>query len=213
MGSWKFHSKISLPRVVYFRIDPILFHAHFLRRSASAKQIAVCRAVLPSKSANVLDAGGTDSTQFVAPLPLTTIGLCAWQWWIAQPHHVTDPVCYASVARNHSMPFGKPSWLPLLHAPLTGNHRGLSHQRCDVQRTTDIVFTDESRFCLQHPTVQFGDTLGRGLRCASLHRSRIMVWGGIGFLSRTPLVRIAGPLNSSEVLEPYIQCSHIPTGK
>ncbi|GFX39679.1 transposable element Tcb1 transposase [Trichonephila clavipes] len=34
----------------------------------------------------------------------------------------------------------------------------------------------------------------------------IMVWGGIGYHSRTPLVRIAGTLNSlryiSEVLEP-----------
>ncbi|GFT38953.1 transposable element Tcb1 transposase [Trichonephila clavipes] len=36
----------------------------------------------------------------------------------------------------------------------------------------------------------------------------IMVWGGIGYHSRTPLVRIAGTLNSqryiSEVLEPVI---------
>ncbi|GFX02340.1 transposable element Tcb1 transposase [Trichonephila clavipes] len=42
----------------------------------------------------------------------------------------------------------------------------------------------------------------------------IMVWGGIGYHSRTPLVRIADTLNSqhyiSEVLEPvvlpYLQC-------
>ncbi|GFW82848.1 transposable element Tcb1 transposase [Trichonephila clavipes] len=36
----------------------------------------------------------------------------------------------------------------------------------------------------------------------------IMVWGGIGYHSRTPLVRIAGILNSqhynSEVLEPVV---------
>ena len=36
----------------------------------------------------------------------------------------------------------------------------------------------------------------------------IMVWGGIGYYSRTPLVRIAGTLNSqryiSEVLEPVV---------
>ncbi|GFV56598.1 transposable element Tcb1 transposase [Trichonephila clavipes] len=36
----------------------------------------------------------------------------------------------------------------------------------------------------------------------------IMVWGGIGYHSRTPLVRIAGTLNSqrcfSEVLEPQL---------
>ncbi|GFT70853.1 transposable element Tcb1 transposase [Trichonephila clavipes] len=37
----------------------------------------------------------------------------------------------------------------------------------------------------------------------------IMVWGGIGYHSRTPLVRIAGTLNSqryiSEMLKPYLQ--------
>ncbi|GFX59161.1 transposable element Tcb1 transposase [Trichonephila clavipes] len=37
---------------------------------------------------------------------------------------------------------------------------------------------------------------------------RIMVWGGIGYHSRTPLVRIAGTLNSqryiSKVLEPVV---------
>ncbi|GFT58408.1 transposable element Tcb1 transposase [Trichonephila clavipes] len=46
-----------------------------------------------------------------------------------------------------------------------------------------------------------------------LHRhtgpaSGIMLWGGIGYLSRTPLVRIAGTLNSqryiSYVLEPVV---------
>ncbi|GFU76167.1 transposable element Tcb1 transposase [Trichonephila clavipes] len=43
------------------------------------------------------------------------------------------------------------------------------------------------------------------------HTSRapgIMVWGGIGCHSRTPLIRIAGTLNSqryiSEVLEPVV---------
>ncbi|GFW19833.1 transposable element Tcb1 transposase [Trichonephila clavipes] len=38
--------------------------------------------------------------------------------------------------------------------------------------------------------------------------SGIMVWGGIGYHSRTPLVRIASTLNSqryiSEVLEPVV---------
>ncbi|GFU83063.1 transposable element Tcb1 transposase [Trichonephila clavipes] len=32
----------------------------------------------------------------------------------------------------------------------------------------------------------------------------ITVWGGIGFHCRTPLVRIAGTLNISEVLEPVV---------
>ncbi|GFS99398.1 transposable element Tcb1 transposase [Trichonephila clavipes] len=32
----------------------------------------------------------------------------------------------------------------------------------------------------------------------------IMEWGGIGYHSRTPLVRIAGTLNSQQVLEPVV---------
>ncbi|GFX85454.1 transposable element Tcb1 transposase [Trichonephila clavipes] len=48
------------------------------------------------------------------------------------------------------------------------------------------------------------------LNSCVMHRPApdIMVWGGIGFPSRTPLVRISGTLNSqryiSEVLEPVI---------
>ncbi|GFW31656.1 transposable element Tcb1 transposase [Trichonephila clavipes] len=44
---------------------------------------------------------------------------------------------------------------PLPRLPLTGNLRCLRHQWCDERWTwttewNDIVFTDESRFCLQH---------------------------------------------------------------
>ncbi|GFT98300.1 transposable element Tcb1 transposase [Trichonephila clavipes] len=51
------------------------------------------------------------------------------------------------------------------------------------------------------------------LRSCVLHRNTgpvpgIMVWGGIGYHSRTPLLRIASTLNSqryiSEVLEPVV---------
>ncbi|GFW56376.1 transposable element Tcb1 transposase [Trichonephila clavipes] len=50
---------------------------------------------------------------------------------------------------------GMSSRYPLLHLPLTGNHMRLRHQCCDEQRTwatewNDVVFTDESHFCLQH---------------------------------------------------------------
>ena len=43
---------------------------------------------------------------------------------------------------------------PLLRLPLSQNHRRLRRQWCDERRTwrtewNDIVFTDESRFCLQ----------------------------------------------------------------
>ncbi|GFW89003.1 transposable element Tcb1 transposase [Trichonephila clavipes] len=87
----------------------------------------------------------------------------------------------------------------------------------------DIVFTDESRFYLQHHDVRIRVWTHRGERLLNYcvtHRHTdpapgIMVWSGIEFLCRTTLVRTSGALNSqrliSEVLEhvvlPYIQCS------
>ncbi|GFU63835.1 transposable element Tcb1 transposase [Trichonephila clavipes] len=55
-----------------------------------------------------------------------------------------------------------------------------------------------------------GDTVERGYRTAALCTTTlvIMVWGGVGYHSRTPVVRIAGTLNSqryiSEVLGPVV---------
>ncbi|GFX82134.1 transposable element Tcb1 transposase [Trichonephila clavipes] len=82
---------------------------------------------------------------------------------------------------------------PLLGLPLTQNHRCFRRQWCGKRRMwaakwNEVVFTNESRICLQH------------------HDGRIR--GGIGYHSRTPVVRIAGTLNSqrymSEMLEPVI---------
>ncbi|GFU99118.1 transposable element Tcb1 transposase [Trichonephila clavipes] len=47
---------------------------------------------------------------------------------------------------------------PLLGLPLTQNHRRLRHQWCEKRRTweaewNEVVFTDESRICLQHHDV------------------------------------------------------------
>ncbi|GFU88100.1 transposable element Tcb1 transposase [Trichonephila clavipes] len=76
--------------------------------------------------------------------------------------------------------------------------------------------TDELRICLQHHDVRIRVWRHRGERMLNscvMHRHigpapGIMVWGGIGYHSRTPLVRIAGTLNSqryiSEVLEPVV---------
>ncbi|GFT41420.1 transposable element Tcb1 transposase [Trichonephila clavipes] len=84
-----------------------------------------------------------------------------------------------------------------------------------------VVFTDESRICLQHHDGRIRVWKHRGERmlnsCIMHHHIvpalGIMVWGGIGYQSCTPLVRNAGILNSqryiSEKLEPgvllYIQ--------
>ncbi|GFU93650.1 transposable element Tcb1 transposase [Trichonephila clavipes] len=80
----------------------------------------------------------------------------------------------------------------------------------------EVVFTDESRICLQHHDGRFQVWRHRGERMLNsciMHRHTgpapsIMVWCDIGYHSRTPLVCIAGTLNSqryiSEVLEPVL---------
>ncbi|GFU07708.1 transposable element Tcb1 transposase [Trichonephila clavipes] len=111
---------------------------------------------------------------------------------------------------------------PLLGLPLTQNHRRLHRQWCDERRImwvaewNDVVFTDESRICLQHHDGRIQVWRHRGERMLNscvLHRNTalapgIMVWGGIGYHYHTLLVHIAGTLNSqcyiSEVLEPVV---------
>ncbi|GFW31905.1 transposable element Tcb1 transposase [Trichonephila clavipes] len=80
----------------------------------------------------------------------------------------------------------------------------------------EVVFIDESRICLQHHDYQirvWRHREERMLNSCVMHRhtgpaSGIIVWGGIGYHSRTLLVHIAGTLKSqryiSEVLEPDV---------
>ncbi|GFX27657.1 transposable element Tcb1 transposase [Trichonephila clavipes] len=108
---------------------------------------------------------------------------------------------------------------PLLGLPLMQNHRRLRHQWCDKRRMwaaerNEVVFTDESQICLQHHDGRIQVWRPRGERMLNshvMHRHTghapgIMVWGGIGYHSRTLLIRIAGTINSqryiSDVLEP-----------
>ncbi|GFS89974.1 transposable element Tcb1 transposase [Trichonephila clavipes] len=106
---------------------------------------------------------------------------------------------------------------PLLGLPLTQNHR-----RMRAAEWNEVVSIDELCICLQHHDGRIRVWRHRGERtlnsCVMYHHTGttpgIMVWGGIGYHSHTPLVRIAGSLNSqryiSEVLEPvvilYLQC-------
>ncbi|GFT62506.1 hypothetical protein TNCV_4601031 [Trichonephila clavipes] len=110
---------------------------------------------------------------------------------------------------------------PLRGLPLTQNHRRLRLRWCDKRRMwvavwNEVIFTDESRICLQHHDGRIRVWRHRGdkmLNSCVMHRHTgpapsIMVSGGIGHHSRTPLVRIAGTLNSQryiyEVLEPVV---------
>ncbi|GFW34200.1 transposable element Tcb1 transposase [Trichonephila clavipes] len=94
---------------------------------------------------------------------------------------------------------------PLLGLPLTQNHRHLQRKWCDERRMwvtewNEVVFTDESRLCLQHHNGRIRVWRHRGERMLNscvMHRYTgpepdIMVLGGIGYHSLTPLVRIAG---------------------
>ncbi|GFW62276.1 transposable element Tcb1 transposase [Trichonephila clavipes] len=102
---------------------------------------------------------------------------------------------------------------PFLGLPLTQDHRRLRRQWCDERRMwvaewNEVVFTDESRICLQHHDGQirvWRHRRERMLNSCVMHRhtdsvSGIMVWSGIGYHSRTPLVRIAGTLNSQRYI-------------
>ncbi|GFX18396.1 transposable element Tcb1 transposase [Trichonephila clavipes] len=110
---------------------------------------------------------------------------------------------------------------PSLGLPLTQSHTRLRRQWCDERRMwavkwNEVVCIDESHICLQHHDGRIRVWRHRGERMLNscvMHRhtgpaSDIVVWGGIGYPSRTPLVRIAGTLNSqryiSEVLEPFV---------
>ncbi|GFX40480.1 transposable element Tcb1 transposase [Trichonephila clavipes] len=85
-----------------------------------------------------------------------------------------------------------------------------------VAEWNEVVFTDGSRICLQNHDGRIRAWRYRGGRmlnsCVMYHHTGpapgILVWGGIGYHSHTPLLRIARTLNSqryiSEVLEPAV---------
>ncbi|GFV84758.1 transposable element Tcb1 transposase [Trichonephila clavipes] len=102
---------------------------------------------------------------------------------------------------------------PLLCLPLTQNHRRLHRQWCDERRMwaaewNEAVIAGESRICVQHHDVRirvWRHREERMLNSCFMHRYTglgpgIMVWGGIGYHSRTSPVRIAGTLNSQRYI-------------
>ncbi|GFW44550.1 transposable element Tc1 transposase [Trichonephila clavipes] len=70
---------------------------------------------------------------------------------MAQSHHSVS----VRTIRRHLRQSGLSARCPLLVLPLKQNHRRLRRQWCDEIRTwvaewNEVVFTDESRICLQH---------------------------------------------------------------
>ncbi|KFM71866.1 Transposable element Tcb1 transposase, partial [Stegodyphus mimosarum] len=134
---------------------------------------------------------------------------------------VTHHPVPARTIRRHLQQTGLSATRPLLRLPLTQNHRRLRRQWWDERKMwtaewSEIVFTDETRFCLQHHDDRIRVWRHRGERMLNscvMHPHTgpapgIMVWDGIGYHSRTPLVHVAGTLNRqryiSEVLEPVV---------
>ncbi|GFT70031.1 transposable element Tcb1 transposase [Trichonephila clavipes] len=134
---------------------------------------------------------------------------------------VTHHSVSARTIRRRLQQSGLSARRPLLGLPLKQNYRRFRRQWYDERRMraaewNEVVFSDESRICLQHYDGRVRVWRHRGERLLNscvMHRhtgpaSRITVWGGIGYHSRTPLVRIVGTLNSqhyiSELLEPVV---------
>ncbi|GFS72456.1 transposable element Tcb1 transposase [Trichonephila clavipes] len=132
---------------------------------------------------------------------------------------VTHHSVSARTIRRRPQQSGLSARRPLLGLPLTQNHRLLRRQWCNENRMwvaewNEAFFTDESRICLQHHDGRIRVWRHRGERmlnsCVMHHHTGpapgIMVWGGIGYPSRTSPVHIAGTLNNQcyifEVLEP-----------
>ncbi|GFU20394.1 transposable element Tcb1 transposase [Trichonephila clavipes] len=120
--------------------------------------------------------------------------------------HHSVPAC---TIRRRLQQSGLSAKRPLLGLHLTQNHRRLHRQWCDERRMwavewNEVVFTDESRICLQHHDGRIRIWRHRGERmlnsCVMYRHTGpapgIMAWNGIRYHSRNPLVRIAGTLNS-----------------
>ncbi|GFT25163.1 transposable element Tcb1 transposase [Trichonephila clavipes] len=114
---------------------------------------------------------------------------------------VTHHSVSARTIRRRLQQSGLSSKRPLLGLPLTQNHRRLRHQWCDERRMwaaewNKVVFTDESRICLQH------------------HDGRIRVWrhSGERMLASCVMHRHSGPTpgNGAGLATAIFQQDNVP---
>ncbi|GFW24560.1 transposable element Tcb1 transposase [Trichonephila clavipes] len=98
----------------------------------------------------------TTSTEVRQIVRMTLMDCSATSRTIAQHiEFVTHHSVSARTIRRHLQQSGLSARRPLLGLPLTQNHRRLHRQWCDERRMwvaewNKVVFTDESRICLQH---------------------------------------------------------------
>lgn len=123
--------------------------------------------------------------------------------------------------RIHS--FGLKSYRPFLCLPLTPRHKRSRLEWCNerlqwVDQWKQVVFSDESRFCLcahdgrkmvrrrrgERRNLQFAVD-----RHTALTRG-VMLWGAIGYGSKSPLVFIPGVLNANRYIHTVLEPTLIP---
>lgn len=147
-----------------------------------------------------------------------TSTVLAQQWGAAVGRRMS-----ASTVRRRLISRGLMARVPLLRIPLTQNHRRLrlqwAHQHQQWQAEwQQVVFSDESRFNLQHHDGRIRVRRHRGERdlpeCILQRHSGqtpgVMVWGAISYHGRSRLIRIDGNLNSDRYIREVVQPEVIP---
>ncbi|GFV23157.1 transposable element Tcb1 transposase [Trichonephila clavipes] len=136
-------------------------------------------------------------------------------WKVAQHiESVTHHSVSARTIRRRLQQSGMSARRPLLRLPFSQNHKRFRRQWCDersmwVAEWNKFVFTDDSRICLQHHDGRirvWRHRVERMMNRCIMRRHTapapgIMVLGGIGNHSPTPLGRIAGTLNNCSTID------------
>lgn len=140
--------------------------------------------------------------------------------------HVQDaldaPVSTRTIIRRLAAG-GLHSWRPLRRLPLSQHHRRLRLRWCRDRATWtsewhNVVFSDESRFCLSndsHRVRVWRRRRDRSNPAATVERHTarqrgVMVWGAIAYNSRSPLVRINGNMTAQRYVDDVIQPVALP---
>lgn len=147
-----------------------------------------------------------------------TSTVLAQQW-----RTVTISPMSASTVRHRLLRSGIQARQPLLRLPLTPRHRSDRLQWCIERRAWqnewhDIVFSDESRFCLGENDARRRVHRRSGERrledCIRTRHTAptrgVLVWGAIGFNSRAPLKRINGTITSARYVNDILQPVALP---
>lgn len=130
----------------------------------------------------------------------------------------------AQTVRNRLRAAGLTARRPYYGLPLSGARRHArlvwvnQHLRWPARMWRDILFTDESRFCLSRGDGRVRVWRRRGERfadCCVPQRDRwgggsIMVWGGIHATGRTPLLVLQGNLNAQRYVDEVLRPEVVP---